>query len=200
MIAYFNGKSLVSKIIKWRTWGSYSHVAWIVDRDFTYRAGDGRQRTVMAGTIYESWHKKTKGAPRRGVRKGFAGDLHKAGTPVDLCAVELSDERYAEMLEYFEQLVLDPRAKYGFRGVLSGFALRKNTAHGKHSLFCSQLLMTAFNQISLRFLINIEPYQTSPEEMSHSPIQRYIGSWKTGTPFVGFFSGKPVHECPEGWR
>lgn len=179
MLAYFRGKSWVSKFIKWRTWGKYSHVAWIVDRDFTFDYSDGI-RTIPAGTIYESWHKKSKGARRTGVRKGVAGDLHKPGTEVDLYAIEIDDADYAELILRMEELVADPAAKYDFRGVISGFSLRKDTAHGRNALFCSRFMMKALRAIGVRFLINIEDHQTSPMDMAHSPAQRFVGSWETG--------------------
>ena len=192
MIAYFKGKSFISRLIKWRTWGKYSHVAWIVDREFSFMH-KGRHYVIEAGTIYESWHKKSKGAKRRGVRKGIAGDLHKPGTEIDLEAIPLSDAEYQELILFFERKAADPKAKYGFRGVLSGFTLRKDKAHGKYSVFCSQLLMQGFAFIKFVLLRNIEPYQTSPVDMSHSPIARHVGTWLTGESFEAL-------ELPEGLR
>ncbi|QBG47814.1 hypothetical protein EGM51_10580 [Verrucomicrobia bacterium S94] len=197
MIAYFKGKSLVSRLIKWRTWGDYSHVAWIVDRDFSFMH-HGRHYFIPAGTIYESWHRKAKGASRRGVRKGVAGDLHTPGTEVDLEAIPLSDAKYIELILYFERKAADPKAKYGFRGVISGFTLRADHAHGRDSVFCSQLIMQGFRQIGYLFLKNIMPYQTSPVDMSHSPVQMSAGKWKTGTPWVR--NGRPVIQLKEGLR
>lgn len=192
MIAYFKGKSFISRLIKWRTWGKYSHVAWIVDRDVAFMH-HGRHYHIPAGTIYESWHKKSKGAARRGVRKGVAGDLHKPGTEVDLEAIELSDAHYQELILFFERKAADPRAKYGFRGVLAGFSLRKNSAHGKYTVFCSQLLMQGFAFIKFRLLKNIDPAQTSPVDMSHSPAQSFVATWHTGTPL-------PNYNLPDGLR
>ena len=68
MLAFFKGKGLFSRLIRWRTWGIYSHVAW-VEPD---------------GTIYESWHRKDPITKRTGPRKGHIGDLHMNGTNVDL--------------------------------------------------------------------------------------------------------------------
>ena len=186
MLAYFKGKSIVSRLIRWRTWGAYSHVAWIVDRDFRYLDLQGDEQVVAAGTIYESWHRKSKGAARSGVRKGAAGDLHKPGTVVDLYAIRIDDAHYAELLSHLEQWVENPKAKYDFRGVLSGFMLRKKSAHSERRQFCSELLMRSLIATRIRFLINPPPEQTSPADMSHSPLQHFVGTWQTGTPLPTF--------------
>lgn len=175
MLAYFRGKSIVSKLIKWRTWGEYSHVAWI----------------EPDGTIYESWHKKAKGADRNGVRKGLAGDLHTNGTPIDLYAVEMTDRQHAAFIAAMERLCKDPEAKYAFRAVVTGFMLRKFIKDAK--LFCSELMLNGMISARVRFLINIAPEQASPVDCSHSPIQRYIGQWTSG----GDFPQLPI---PEGMR
>lgn len=181
MLAYFKGKSFVSKLIRWRTWGTYSHVAWIVDRDFPYIDLQGDPQTVPAGTIYESWHRKSKGTRRNGVRKGTAGDLHKPGTEVDLYAIEIDDAHYRELILLLEGWVANPDAKYDFRGVTAGFLLRKNSAHSERRQFCSEFLMRCLIATRIRFLINIRPEQTAPMDMAYSPVQRFVGSWKTGT-------------------
>ncbi len=197
MIAYFKGKSWVSRLIKWRTWGEYSHVAWIVDRDVTVKVQTGIEVIIPAGTIYESWHKKSKGARRNGVRKGVAGDLHKPGTVVDLYAIEIDDAHYAELLGRLEWWAANPDAKYDFRGVISGFMLRKKSAHSECKQFCSEVLMRCLISNRIRFLINIRPEQTSPMDMAHSPIQRFIGTWKTGTAWSR--TSLPF-SIPKGWR
>lgn len=184
MLAYFKGKSLVSKLIKWRTWGEYSHVGWINERDFTLKDPETGKVVLFipAGTIYESWHRKSKGAKRSGVRKGSAGDLHKPGTVVDLYAIEIDDDHYAELIMRMEEWVANPSAKYDFRGVISGFMLRKKSAHSERRQFCSEFLMRCLIATRIRFLINIRPEQAAPMDMAHSPIQRFAGFWKTGSP------------------
>ena len=181
MIGYFRGKSFVSKCIRWRTWGSFSHVAWIVERDIWIQLAPGKKLFVPRGTIYESWHRKAKGAKRNGARKGIAGDLHKPGTLVDLYKVNLSKKQEEKLIIALELWARDPKAKYALRAVLVGFSLRKNSAHNKHHIFCSDLLMHAFIAANFRFLINIKPFKTSPVDMSHSPKQHFIGQWKTAT-------------------
>jgi hypothetical protein len=193
MIAYFRGKSFVSKVIRWRTWGKYSHVAWIVGREVAFADDLGRRVVIPAGTIYESWHKKDKGAPRNGVRKGFAGGLHKPGTPIDLYRVKITDLHHEHLIRTLEDKLKDPNAAYDWRAVISGFALRKRKANSASRLFCSELLMDAFRRIAYRFLINIAPEQTSPADMSHSPVQQFVATWHTDNAFPDF-------SLPEGWR
>ena len=194
MLAYFKGKSFVSRLIKWRTWGKYSHVAWIVDRDFQYIDLQGDEQLVEAGTIYESWHRKSKGAKRSGVRKGTAGDLHKPGTVVDLYAIEIDDAHYRELIQLLEACVANPDAGYDFRGVISGFSLRKAKAHSNSRLFCSEYMMRCLIAIRIRFLINIDTWQTAPMDMAHSPAQRFVGSWKTGVPWFRTSLPLPLKE------
>lgn len=193
MIAYFKGKSFVSRLIKWRTWGKYSHVAWIVSPSFDWSWLDPEGAPLDVAIIYESWHRKAKGAKRAGVRKGVAGDLHKPGTVVDLYIVKVDLENYHLGIELAENVVNDPKAKYDFRGAISGFVLRKDSAHGRRAVVCSRFCMWILDAMGIRFLINIEDYQTSPMDMAHSPAQRFVGTWKTGTPF-------PKIDIPEGWH
>ena len=177
MIAYFKGKSLVSRLIRWRTWGVYSHVAWI----------------EPDGTIWESWHRKGKGAKRNGVRRGVAGDLHKPGTMVDLYAIELSDDQHADLVAWLEWWAANPDASYDFKGVVAGFMLRKRSEHSNTRQFCSEVLMRCLRSVRFSLLINILPEQTAPMDMAHSPAQRFLGSWETGTPL-------PEIELLEGER
>lgn len=175
MLAYFRGKSLVSRLIKWRTWGEYSHVAWI----------------EPDGTIYESWHRREKGAIRNGVRKGFAGDLHTNGTPIDLYRAEMTDEQHAAFIAEMERRCRDPKAKYAFRAVIVGFIVRKFIKDYK--MFCSELMMTGMVAAKKRFLINIAPEQASPVDCSRSPQQYYVGQWLSSDAF-------PLIDLPEGSR
>lgn len=174
MIAYFRGKSLVSRAIRWRTWGDYSHVAWIVDKPVMVD-----DKLIPAGTIYESWHIQAAWDKRNGVRRGYAGDLHKPGTEVDLYTTKLPDEAEIELIRFFERLCADPHARYDFRGVISGFMLRKDTANSKRRWFCSELLMAGFFHVGKQFLLNIRPEQASPVDCSHSPDQQFVGRWET---------------------
>jgi len=192
MLAYFNGKSLVSKLIKWRTWGKYSHVGWIVDRDVTIDF-DGEPLLIPGGTIYESWHIKSKGAARNGFRKGRAGTLHKPGTPVDLYRVPFVNEaQHHALLRCFERMARDPNARYAFRAVITGFMLRKHIEDDL--VFCSESMMLGFDACKLRMLINVEPKQVSPVDLSRSPVQHYHAHWLTGTPWIHSLEGW------DGWR
>lgn len=193
--AYFKGKSAVSVVIKKWTWSEYSHYAWINDRDFwlTDLETGEKIQLIKEGTIYESWHRKAKGAQRNGVRKGRAGDLHKPGTPVVLKSQPMTDEEYNIFLQEWEVYVADPAAWYDFRGVISGFLFRTKRAHSEFGQFCSEVGMRCLSAAGIRFLIDVEPFMVSPDHMATSPVQEEIYTWYTGFSF-------PHRNLPAGIR
>jgi hypothetical protein len=166
MLAYFRGKSAVSKIIKWRTWGQYSHVGWV----------------EPTGEIFESWHKKDPITGRNGPREGHIGDIHTAGTQVDLFAVKLTHAQHEDLLHAF-RFWIDQGHGYDFSAVLLGFTLRRNRSISQEKMFCSEYMQTGFKDISKPLLINCIAGQISPSTLSYSPLQTSVGSYITGQPW-----------------
>lgn len=152
ILAFYKGKSIVSKLIRWFTRGDYSHVAVMFNDGF----------------IVEAWHNPSK------VRTiSHLGEGHEVGTVVDLYEVHLKDE-YAARLECVKSLGL----KYDFLGVL-GFVARW-TKGSKSKLFCSELAMKVCAAGNTPLLERISAYKVSPSALATSPLLVRYGRAITG--------------------
>jgi hypothetical protein len=163
MLAFFKGKSFFSRLIKWRTWGVYSHVGW-VEPD---------------GVIYESWHRKDLITGHNGPRRGMIGDLHKPGTQVDLFSVQLYPDQHRALITELQSCV-ERGVRYDFKGVFGGFVLRRAQSETDNFMFCSDYMMHAFKTAGHPLLNQVPTWQVSPSELSHSPLIRPAGGFLTG--------------------
>lgn len=163
MLAFFRGTSLVSRLIKWRTWGLYSHVGW-VERD---------------GTIRESWHKPDPVTGHNGPRKGLIGDLHVHGTVIDLFSVAMDGADHAALIAYMDDCIRRG-IRYDMRGVLGGFLLRRDQSEDDGFMFCSDYMADAFNRIGRPLLARVPSWQVSPSDLSRSPLLKPVGTFVAG--------------------
>lgn len=137
----YQGKSWVSKAIRFQTRSDYSHVALEMD--------DGR--------VYEAWH-------IGGVRllPSFR-DGHHPGTPVDVFHPILHTDENAV------RPFLDAQVgkKYDFKSVARFLTRRDAPEDGKW--FCSELVMVAFNKLEMP-LLHTPPWSASPRDVCISPL------------------------------
>lgn len=148
-IALYAGKSLVSRLIRWRTRSLYSHAALLMDD----------------GTTIAAWH-------RGGVR--WHANLsvgHTPGTRVDLFEVSMSD-RQAEHIARFcaGEIGLD----FDLCGALR--LRRANSAH-PHKWVCAELIFAALRLAGvlhhpLGWVENYAP--GSPGELASAPELRFV--------------------------
>ena len=149
-IAQYKGKSFVSRLIKFITWGQYSHTAIIL--------GDGR--------IVEAW----QGSNSVRVIPSLS-DGHKPGTHIDVYKITMG--RRQEIL--FTNFVLaQVGKKYDLWGIL-GFLWRKDLQRSE-SWFCSELFAAGCKAADIRLLNNREPSQVSPSLITQSIITILIKS------------------------
>lgn len=149
-LLFFRGKNLISKIIKTVTWGSYSHVAALIDDQ----------------TVSESWVKS-------GVRKIRIDDLVKYHTPGTLIDVFQISKCVPEIIK--ELMLAEVGKKYHFIGIL-GFILHKNLPNPQ-CWFCSELI--AWSLAASGFpLLNRQAHKISPSLLVASPYLKYERSFK----------------------
>jgi hypothetical protein len=162
-LALYRGKSLVSRIIKWISWGIYSHAA--------IRLPD------KGGIIYEAW----EGV---GVRKGISiSDGHTLGTRVDIYPVVITDYEYDIIVQSLESQI---GKKYDFKGVfrfspfLRMFFSKYPSASEHNKWFCSELVLWALGRAGV-ILLNDEPWKVSPSDIAKSPLLKMTGVMYTNS-------------------
>ncbi len=147
-IAQYKGSSIISRVIKFISWGAYSHTGIIL--------GDG--------LIVEAW----QGSNSVRVIKSLS-DGHKPGTPVDIYSVRMGVEQERLFTEYVEAQI---GKKYDYWGIW-GFLRRKDLQRGE-SWFCSELFAAGCEKAGVSLLNNLLPSQTSPSMITRSPITKLI--------------------------
>ncbi len=148
-IGGYRGRSIISSLIRFRTWSPVSHVATI----------NG------AGNVIEAWHPG-------GVR--FNQSFHQGHTHrtrIDLYAPAFSAAQQAAFWNF--QLDQTGR-KYDFRGIF-GFITRRDRAHSSRKWFCSELVHAASVHVGAPLLRSIPSHRVYPGMLVASPILTHIG-------------------------
>lgn len=153
-IALYRGKSLMSRLIKWRTWGDYSHASWIC-RD---------------GTEIEAWS--------NGIRRveAFGAD-HTKGTEVHLFRVVGMTPEIADRVERMLAEVIG--TPYDYRA-LFGFLLRTSWGRGDKWLFCSEVVFEFVRRAGIDLLERVKAHKVDPTLLSYSPLLLYVGAVVVG--------------------
>ena len=154
MILLYRGTSWISKLIKWQTFGPYSHAAW----------------WCSDGTAIEAWHKG-------GVQHvDSPATLHKPGTEIDVFDFRDPAALDVDAAEWFlrEQVGDD----YDFRPVLSGFLLRLRR-NNPDKWFCSELVHAAAVAGGLPLLSRVSDWKVHPTLLSYSRELVHIGTLTT---------------------
>jgi uncharacterized protein YycO len=150
-VAAYRGRSLLSRLIQWRTWSGVSHVACI--------KGDGQ--------VVEAWG----GSGPRGVRHFDSWHRgHTPGTNIDLFLFRgLSDGQAREFWDFQMSKV---GAKYDYLGVL-GFVARRSALQCPFKWFCSELVHAASVAAQAPLLVGTPSYKVSPGDIVKSPVLEY---------------------------
>lgn len=154
MIALYKGKSIVSGIIRWITWGQYSHASWIRD--------DYKE--------YESW--QLSGV----VFNPLWGSRHTPGTEVDL--YDFRQPLTCKELTIMEDFMRDcVGEKYDWAGVLAFLPIiRLFKGHNDGRWFCSEFIAEALKQAG-RELYEKDSYKVSPSDIAFCPLLKCVGTW-----------------------
>lgn len=140
-VAMFRGRGILSALIRWQTWSSYSHAAIV----------------LPDGYIVEAWHRGP------GVRR----KLLKSTKGVDVFNVKGLTEEQSAVAEKFAMDQIGQ--KYDYFGVLRFLNRRKVGDNGKW--FCSELVYAAFKAAGVHLLSkDTQPNMVSPGLLSRSPL------------------------------
>ena len=165
MIAQYYGISLISKIIRWRTYGDVSHTAWV---------------SPHSGRVIEAWQ-------QGGVRE--LDDLncgHTPGTVIDLYRVEgMTRDKHRAIEDFLRRQV---GKKYAFWQILRFITrqadllradLLRECPCNLRSWFCSELVFTALRLQGL-WLLNAPANRVHPTLLGYSPLLIPYGRWIVG--------------------
>jgi uncharacterized protein YycO len=142
-LAFFKGRSLTSRAIRWITWGEYSHV------------GIFFPETDM---IVEAWH-------YGGVLMNRFGRRHTPGTEVDIYEfVKHPDEK--QLIQGIRYLYSQMGKPYDFAGVF-GFLTRRDN-ESREKIFCSELAFEFCLSMGIKPL-EIPSYKVNPSNLAASP-------------------------------
>lgn len=149
-IIFYRGKSLFSKLIKWKTSGVYSHCEFIngfEDNGFeTY----GALNKVGVQFASINWHKKK--------------------TKYDIFTIKITKSQFEELRNY---LTKQYKKKYDYLGIL-GF-VDNRIKQDNHKWFCSELIYKSLQHIGVE-LFNREVKFPSPQLISLSPLLKLVKS------------------------
>jgi uncharacterized protein YycO len=120
-IALYQGKSWISRAIRWQTRSQYSHAAFLLDD----------------GSVIEAWQPCVRWViPDERAELSALSKQHTPGTVVDIfefvCPLTAEENR---KLEYFAKQ--DVNTPYDYRSIIR-FLTRKRSALSKRRLFCSE--------------------------------------------------------------
>lgn len=149
MIAAYKGISLISRLIRFRTWSEYSHIAEINEK---------------TGEVIEAWHKGGV------VRRSDYHEGHTPGTVIELFDVDTTKVRKRCV---WVDLTCEIGKDYDFDGIL-GFIIRR-TRHNTEKWFCSELVFAKYQQRGINLLARVKPHKVSPGLLVMSPRLNYIG-------------------------
>jgi uncharacterized protein YycO len=140
-ILFCRGHGFLAALVRWQTWGKYSHVAVQIG-DWIYEAVPPRVRKVEASKY--NW-------------KG-----------VDIFTTYLqgkSNQSFEQLLE--EALTKELGKRYDYCGVLR--FLPRQSAQNPNRWFCSELVFSVFKQLGIEFLSRVDAVKVNPTLLSYSP-------------------------------
>ena len=161
-IALYQGKSLVSRLIRWQTRSVYSHAAFLLDE----------------GSVIEAWTPCCREVrPEFGMQSAECGinrrlaalsKQHTPGTRVDIfnfvCPLTREENLRLEWLAR-----RDVGTPYDYRSIVR-FLTRERSSQGRHRLFCSEQVFARCEQIGRALLERTEAWRVPPDWLARSPL------------------------------
>jgi uncharacterized protein YycO len=147
-ILLYKGRSVLSRLIRFRTWSEYSHAALEIEGDL----------------IVDAW--------KSGVRKiETPHEGHDPETVIHAYRVpDMTDEERARIREFALSQVGRP---YDYRGVLR-FLSRRDPRRENRRWFCSELVFASFLRGGIELLARVPAHRVSPGELARSPLLRKV--------------------------
>lgn len=140
-ILLYRGTGLVSRVIRWRTWGDYAHVAMLV-----------------RGTVYES----VEGSGV--IKTGHSVHLDNR-KPTKVLQLELPTVVVDKLVEWCESRVGD---KYDYTAIWGFITRLDRQDNGKW--FCSEFVVEALKTVGVDLFRRTPSWKISPHLVSISPL------------------------------
>ena len=157
-IALYQGKSLLSRLIRWQTRSVYSHTAFLLDDGSVIEAWTPCCREVQPFWT-ASWDQRKLSALSR---------QHTPGTRVDIfnfvCPLTRDEN---QRLEYLARR--DVGTPYDYRSILR-FLTRQRSSQARRRLFCSEQVFARCEQIGRALLERTEAWRVPPDWLARSPL------------------------------
>jgi hypothetical protein len=177
-ILQYQGKSFLSKSIRFRTWSVYSHSAILpMDKPEDMSWTEFLNRSY----VYEAWIDSMI-PPRGDVKRsnGFS-EMHTPNTMVDVYKIVpppgITFDSVAAR-DYAESMRGTP---YDFSGAF-GFVTRRDGAQDPKKLFCSEYAFLYCRAGGLVLLNHIAPHKVYPGLLPLSPYLQYVQTAFTNPP------------------
>mgnify|MGYP003388997292 CR=1 FL=1 len=145
-LAFYKGKSIISKLIRWKTRGVYSHVAVVFSKYDVLEAWQGTNSV-------------------RWIKSLSAG--HTSGTPVDIFDLDAEVDIKAALA--FAQAQIGK--KYGYRTILK--FLTGTSDDSQNDWICSEIALAIVRAGDVNLLARVDAYKVSPVALSWSPLLKF---------------------------
>lgn len=149
MIGLYEGTSVLSRAIRFRSWSKYSHASWICPDHSEFEAW------AIGGVC----------------KRAQYGQAHTKATVIRLLALDLTPGEEQGLVEFFEKQL---GKKYDWGGVF-GFLSRRDASHDPEEWFCSELVFAGFQAIRKPLLARIPAHRVDPGMLLYSPLLRDAG-------------------------
>jgi len=151
-LAFYQGKSIISRLIRWKTRGKYSHVAVIFD--------DGRILEAWQGTNSVRWINSLS-------------DGHSPGTKVDIYDIDAPLNK--ARAKAFAQKQMDK--PYGYRAILK--FISNTSGDNENAWICSEIALATAVAGGCQLLARVDAYKVSPVMLSWSPLLKFNSTMET---------------------
>ena len=151
-LAFYRGKSIISRLIRWKTRGKYSHVAVMFD--------NGRILEAWQGTNSVRWINDLS-------------DGHTPGTKVDIYDIDtllMEDAAF----KFAEKQI---GKEYGYRTIAK--FLTNTSGDNREAWICSEIALAVAIAGGVPLLARVDAYKVSPVSLSWSPLLKFNSSITT---------------------
>ncbi len=165
-IALYQGKSLISLLIRWQTRSRYSHAAFLLDDGSVIEAWQPCVREISGTGLPARQFLEPHGRDTRATISPALSRQHTPGTTVDIFKfiTPLTPEENRH-LEYLARR--DVGTPYDYRGIVR-FLTRQRDGRSRR-LFCSEQVFARCQQIGRPLLDRTEAWRVPPDWLARSP-------------------------------
>jgi uncharacterized protein YycO len=143
-IALYQGKSLLSRAIRWQTRSIYSHAAFLLND----------------GSVIEAWQPRVRHVESLSAQ-------HTPGTTVDI--FDFVDPLTRSESDRLEKLAMaDLGIPYDYQSVFRFLTRERETAGGRKKLFCSEQVFSLCAGIDRHLLARTEAWRVPPDWIARS--------------------------------